>query len=125
LTAGNHGCSVCKNLFEAKTWASQLIRHHRHSDRDLVCPSCAERGHTPQTKGKYEEHKCAECFQTFGSCKFDKDFLKNWVRRPDSRKVCKDCQNKLRCGACKHAYEQSSWSKNERDHHRDRQTAVP
>ena len=100
LTAGHHGCSACENLFETSTWNAQLIKNHRHSNRDLVCPRCVERGFTPS---KYEKHECEECLETFGSLRFDADLLKNWVRRPDSRKVCKDCQNKLRCGACKHA----------------------
>ena len=50
--------------------------------------------------------------------------LHNWVRRPDSRKVCKDCQNKLRCGACKQLYNQNSWSRKERENHKQRQTTL-
>ena len=34
--------------------------------------------------------------------------------------VCKDCQNKLRCGACKTLFDEKSWKKKERENHRHR-----
>ena len=40
-------------------------------------------------------------------------------------KICqKDCQSKLRCDACKHPYEGTFWTKNERDHNRRHNTKL-
>ena len=114
LTPNGHGCSACKNVFDASSWNAQMVKNHRHWDRDLVCPGCAERGYAP---GKYDEHQCEECFEKFGSLKFDKHVLHNAKRQEKSRLVCQDCQTKLRCGKCKTAYELKYWSKSERDHH--------
>ena len=100
LTPNGHGCSACKNVFDASSWNAQMIKHHRHSDRDLVCPGCAERGYAP---GKYDEHQCEECLEKFGSLKFDKHVLQNAERQEKSRLVCQDCHTKLRCGKCKTA----------------------
>ena len=51
-----------------------MVRNHRRFDRDLVCQACAERGYAP---GKYDEHQCEECFEKFGSLKFEKSVLQN------------------------------------------------
>ena len=51
LTINGHGCSACKKVFEANTWNAKMVQNHRHFDRDLVCPDCAERGYAP---GKYD-----------------------------------------------------------------------
>ena len=107
-------------MFDASTWSKDVLKHHR-KNRDLVCPSCAERGFAP---GKCEEHVCAECLEKFGSLMFGKDILINAKRQDKSRKVCVDCQTKLRCGACKTAYELTYWSKNERGHHNQQGTPL-
>ena len=107
LTPNGHGCSACKNVFDASCWNAMRVKHHRHCDRDLVCPGCAERGYAP---GKYDEHQCEECFEKFGSLKFDKYVLKNTKTRKN-RLVCKECQTKLRCGKCKTTYEMKCWTK--------------
>ena len=65
------------------------------------------------------EHECSECRGKFGSLKFDAELLRNWVRRPNSRKVCKDCQTKLKCAACKNMFDEKCWTKKERDNHRN------
>ena len=114
LTPNSHGCSACKKVFDAGAWSAQIIRHHRHSNRDLVCPGCAERGIAP---GKYDEHQCEECLERLGRLAFDKYVLYNAKRQEKSRLVCLNCQTKLRCGKCKTAYELKYWSKSERDHH--------
>ena len=102
LTPNGHGCSACKKVFDASAWNARMIRNHRDLNRDLVCPGCAERGYAP---GKYDEHQCEECFEKFGSLKFDKHALHDATRRKKSRLVCHACQTKLRCGTCKTAYE--------------------
>ena len=74
LNSNSHGCSACKNVFDASSWNAEMVRNHRRFDRDLVCPACAERGYAP---GKYDERQCEECFEKFGSLKFEKSVLQN------------------------------------------------
>ena len=70
------------------------------------------------------EHECAECREKFGSLKFDKTLLYNWIHRPGSRKVCKDCQTKLKCAACNRRFDEKSWTLKERDNHRYQNTKL-
>ena len=115
LVPNGHGCSACKKVFAASSWDEQMIRKHRHSDRDLVCPDCTERGYAP---GNYEEHRCTECGVNFGHRNFNKEVLYNCKRRGGkSSIVCTDCQTKLQCGKCKIAYELKYWTTDERKHH--------
>ena len=105
LTSDGHGCSACKNVLDASSWTWERVRAHRRFDRDLVCPSCAERGYAP---GKYDEHQCEECFDKLGSLKFDK-FVLSHTKIRKNRLVFKECHTKLRCSKCKtarhHAYQ--------------------
>ena len=85
LLPNGHGCSTCRNIFDASCWDAQLIRNHRHSDRDLVCPGCTERGYAP---GKYEEHECTECREKFGSHNFEKSVLYDLKRGRTKHVTC-------------------------------------
>ena len=114
LTANSHGCSACKSVFVASSWNAEMVNNHQRFNRDLVCPTCAERGYAP---GKYDEHRCLECFEQFGSLNFDKRVLHNSKRQERSRLVCKTCQTKLRCGKCNTSYDLKYWSESERDNH--------
>ena len=114
LTPNGHGCSACKKVFDASAWNARMIRNHRTLNRDLVCPGCAERGYAP---GKYDEHQCEECFEMFGSLKFDRKNKYNKKRSEKCRLVCKACLTKIRCSSCKTAYEPKYWSKIERQNH--------
>ena len=108
LTLDAHGCSACKNVFDASSWDLQMIKNHRHSDRDLVCPGCAERGYAP---GRYDEYQCEECLENFGSLKFNKHELQNAKRRKGSSLACEDCRTELRCSKCHIAFDLECWSK--------------
>ena len=101
-----------------------MVRAHRRFDRDLVCPSCAERGYAP---GKYDEHQCEECLEKFGRLKFDKRVLRGAMKRKRNKSglVCRDCLTKLRCGKCRGACDASSWNvKNEKTHRKFSRTLV-
>ena len=115
LTPSSHGCFACHNIFPDTSWSASILRDHGRKGRHLVCHACAKLGSSPD---KYDSHECAECLGNFGSLKFEAHLLKDWKRRSGSRMVCKDCQNKLRCGACKQLFDQKSWKKTERDNHR-------
>ena len=69
MTPNGHGCAACKEVIEASAWNERMIRNHHYLNRDLVCPRCAERGYA---RGKNDEHQCDECFEKFGSLKFDR-----------------------------------------------------
>ena len=114
LIPNGHGCSACKKIFDASVWNARMISNHRTLNRDLVCPGCAERGYAP---GKYDEHKCEECFEMLGSLKFDRKNKYNKKRNESCRLVCKACMRKIRCSSCKTAYEKEYWSKSERQNH--------
>ena len=125
LTENRHGCAACKNVFDAGSWRSNLLRIHRSLGRDLVCPDCAQRGFSP---GKYEAYDCTECLGHFGSAMFNKMILYNSKRngegRPRSRLVCKACKTKLRCSSCRTAFERGYWSYNERGNHSNSRTKL-
>ena len=114
LTPNGHGCSACKKVFDASAWNARMIKAHLYFNRDLVCPGCAERGYAP---GKYDEHQCEECFEKFGSLKFDRKNKYNTKRVKKYRLVCQECLTRLRCSSCKTKYELKYWSKFELKNH--------
>ena len=117
LTLNDHGCSACKKVFDASAWNWKVIKNHREHDRDLVCEGCTERGYAP---GRYEEHKCEECLEIFGSLKFDRKNKYNMTRVQSGRLVCQECMTSLQCSSCKKRYELKYWGKHERKNHHSR-----
>ena len=91
-----------------------MIKNHHDRNRDLVCADCRELGYAP---GRYDEHQCEECLETFGSLKFDRKNKYNTKRNEKCRLLCKACLTKIRCSSCKTAYELEYWSKSERKNH--------
>ena len=122
LSIGRHGCSVCRNLFDAKCWKRDTIKRHRTSKRDLVCPRCSKRGYAPN---KYQRYQCAECLDEFGFRQFLKHTLQNAKRQKKTRMVCRQCRlSKLRCSKCHVGYEDAYWTKTERMNHRSHKTKL-
>ena len=121
MTANLHGCSACKNVFDASSWNTEMLRNHRRFDRDLVCSACAERGFAP---GKYDEHQCEECFEKFGSLMFDKQQLSRPPQGIRSRLRCHTCQTTIRCSKCQTAIEMKVWSKSARNRYFDGQRTM-
>ena len=116
LSIGKHGCSVCKNLVDAKCWKRDTLQRHRSDERDLVCPECAERGYAPS---RYQSYQCAECLDEFGFRQFLNDLLQSAKRQKNTHLVCRRCSfPKLRCSRCEVGYEDAYWTKNERQNHR-------
>ena len=97
-----------QKVFDASAWNARMSRNHRGLNRDLVCPGCAERGYAP---GKYDEHQCEECLETFGSLKFDRKSKYKTKRNEKCRWVCKACLTKIQCSSWKTAYELKYWSR--------------
>ena len=125
LTPNKHGCSACKNVFDASTWTRDGRKKHQSRDQDLVCPSCTGRGYAP---GKYDELQCEACLLSFGENKFDQKLRKRAkvsVKRKKTPLVCLDCKKKLPCSICKRPQDVHQWTIAERRHHKSsRKTAL-
>ena len=115
LIPNSHGCTKCHNIFDSKHWSKDVIKHHRsrpkNGARDLVCAECAKKGFS---SGKYDEYECHECNIAFGSLKFNKQSLVDFKREKNSVLKCEDCAKKIKCGACKIAFDKNYWTAAER-----------
>ena len=88
LRANTHGCSKCRKVLDQSHWSTQVVKNHRHFQRDLVCTDCLNNGFSP---GRYEQYECQECRLTLGSMKFAKMMLADFKRRGESSPlICED-----------------------------------
>ena len=88
LRANTHGCSKCRKVLDQSHWSTQVVKNHRHFQRDLVCTDCLNNGFSP---GRYEQYECQECKLTLGSMKFAKMMLADFKRRGESSPlICED-----------------------------------
>ena len=87
LRANTHGCSKCRKVLDQSHWSTQVVKNHRHFQRDLVCTDCLNNGFSP---GRYEQYECQQCKLTLGSLKFAKMMLANFKRRESTPLICED-----------------------------------
>jgi len=109
------------NVFDAATWSKTLLKNHRQKNRDLICVSCERKGYRA---GSTTGYKCEDCGEVFGALKFCKHAVHNQLRFPGTRLICEDCKSKLRCAVCKVDQNAKAFTKDERDHHAKRGTAL-
>ena len=116
LIPNSHGCTKCHKIFGSKHWSTDVIKHHKSRLKNgclrvLVCAECTKKGFSP---GKYHEFECHECNIAFGSLKFNKQSLVDFKRGHSSVLKCEDCAKKIKCGACKVAFDKNYWTAAER-----------
>ena len=88
----------------------------------MICKECGENGYTPRD---YHRHYCTSCEKHLGNLKFDKQDLENSKKPGRSGNMqCKDCKDKLQCGACLKFFEKKCWSAAEMKDHKRRHTSL-
>ena len=100
----NNQCDVCKKYQGEDAFDKHVLEHCKNHKRRLVCLRCAREGFSVADVDSYlclGGHKC-------GHMKFDRQTLKNWKRRADSRLLCSECNTRERVILAK-LREKGSW----------------
>jgi len=116
-----HMRTACQHPFNNAHWNAQIISNHKRFKRRLVCADFSAGG---STVNNFEKYKCTDCSMEWGSLKFNTDDLKNKKRGPGGDLRRTDCKSKIKCEACKVAYNKSEWSAKERNKFQQKQITL-
>ena len=100
---------TCGKAYPRAHWSADILKKHRtDKTRKLVCRGCTDKGCSARDVNLYH---CESCDLYLGHARFDKHSLYNKAKsgRRQAGLVCRECQSRIPCDACKKRYPKKEW----------------